>query len=173
MKSLILGGVLMFVSLSVFASEKHEHKGNPFLKDDHYPSDYFLMPNSMPHFMNIYIKKGGKKILKPTKEQDEKIAAYVKKIVPDIMSRATKTKKLETKIAKAVIFDGKTAEDLSTQIDEVAKIRRELTVIHLKCLNLFKNTLDEKRYHLLVELAESSQGHDEEHEHSHDKGHKH
>ena len=168
MKTLILGSILMFVSLGGVAAEKHDHKGNPFLKNDHFPGGYFLMPDSMPHFMGIYMKKGGKKILKPTQEQADKIEAYAKKIVPNIMSRAKKVKKLEAKIAKAVIYKGKTAEDLSHKIDKVAKLRRELTVIHLKCLNFFKSTLDRERYHVLVELAERSQ------EHNHDdKGHKH
>lgn len=169
MNKLIAFVILFLLSVPVTASENHQHKGNPFLKDDHYPSGYFLMPNSMPHFMGIYMKKGGKKILNPTQEQHEKISAHAKKIMPNIMAKATQAKNIEEKIAKAVIFEGKTAVELASQIDKVAKLRRELTIIHLDCLNFFKVTLDKDRYQLLVELAE----HGEEDEDHHDKGHKH
>jgi len=167
MNKLITLVALFMLSIPAIAAEDHEHKGNPFLTDDHYPAGYFLMPNSMPHFMGIYMKKGGKKILKPTKEQHTKISAYAKKIVINIMSKATKAKNIEEQIAKAVIFEGKTADDLASQIDEVAKLKRELTVIHLKCLNFFKATLDKDRYHILVELAENKAGKEEKHSHGH------
>ncbi len=148
MKKIVLA---MVIALSPVIAEADAH--NPFLHNEHFPDGYFLMPDSFPHFMGIYMKHGGMQKLNPTKEQKLVIEKQFVKIVPIIMKTATEIKTLETMIVSQVINDGKTAKDVSDALDKVANKRRELADLQIECLNVFKKTLTEEQYQLMIKLA--------------------
>jgi len=150
MKKIIL--LFCLVVLPMSAAQKASEE-NPFLHDDHFPGGYFLMPDSMPHFMGIYMKEGGMQKIKPSTEQEKVIEKQFEKMVKIIMSTATKIKSMETVLTLDIVHKGKTAKELSAQIDEVAKLRKELTILQIECINLFKETLTKEQYKQMLELA--------------------
>lgn len=156
MKKLIL--LLCLVAMPMVASQKTQEIDttqvtNPFLHDDHFPGGYFLMTDSLPHFMGVFMKRGGMHKVKADAKQEVIIEKQFEKMVKIIMQTATRIKEIETKVTLDVINNGKTAKELSTQIDAIANLRKELTILQIECLNIFKETLTKEQYEMMIELA--------------------
>lgn len=62
--------ISLLVLLVPFLTFAEEQIKNPFMQQDHFPGGYFLMPDSLPHFMGIYMKEGGMRKIEPTEEQE-------------------------------------------------------------------------------------------------------
>ncbi len=151
MKKIVLA---ILITLSpMIAKDEVKQVENPFLNNDHFPGGYFLMADSLPHFMGVYMKHGGMQKIKPTPEQEEVIEKLFERMVQTIMKSANETKVLETKLVLAVVNNGKNAKDVHDSLDKIAKNRRDLTVLQIECLNTFKKTLTKEQYELMKKLA--------------------
>lgn len=153
MRNLFLLLVIFLTSSIVLADDQQE---NPFLKQDHFPGGYFLMPDSLPHFMGIYMKEGGMHKINPTDEQEEIIEKQFKHMVSIIMPTAKKIKAIEAKITHQVVFEGKSKQDMSAELKEVVDLRLKLSELQIECLNIFKKTLKPEQYKQMIELAKKS-----------------
>ena len=149
-KKILLIALLIFTSVS---AKEAINNTNPFLHDDHFPGGYFLMADALPHFMGVYMKHGGMHKIKPTKEQEEVLEKQFDKMVKIIMSTATQIKELETKLVSNVVNNGKTAEDVSDTLDKIGMMRKDLTILQIECLNIFKKTLSKEQYRMMTDLA--------------------
>lgn len=147
---------VLFVLTPLLASAEAQ-TGNPFLKNDAFPSAYFLIPNAMPHFMGVYLKGGGMQKIDPSEEQRALIEGRHKEMVSVIMPTATEIKEIEARIAHQVIYEGKTVQDLQAELDQVANLRRKLTDLQIECLVFFKEVLTPVQYEQIVELAQQWQ----------------
>jgi len=150
MKGILLS--LLLLSISSLAKENKPSK-NPFLFDDRFPGGYFLIRDSLPHFMGIYMKKGGMHKIKPTPEQEDILEAKFMTMSKKIMKTAKEVKALETKVVLAVVYDGKTAEDLAKELDEIAKKKKYLTQLQIGSMNLFKKTLTKEQFDIMIQLT--------------------
>lgn len=129
---------------------------NPYLHDDYFPKGYFLIPHAMPHFMHIYMKEGGSLELENlTEAQEEIIETKFDKTPPKVMKLAKEIKALETKVIFAVIEEGKDAKALDELLNSIASKRKEMTVLKIECLNMFKSTLTPKQFNTLKDLAKA------------------
>ncbi|HIP93945.1 MAG TPA: hypothetical protein EYH20_01240, partial [Leucothrix sp.] len=72
--------LLVSLSLLIFSSVAISDDSNPFLHESEFPKGYFLMPESIPHFMGVY-REGGKEKIKASKEQATLIQERGKKIL--------------------------------------------------------------------------------------------
>ena len=151
MKKILL---ITLLALSPMMAKDEVKVENPFLHGDNFPKGYFLTSDSMPHFMHIYMKQGGSfKIEDLTEKQEEIIEEKFSKTPPRVMKLAKEIKALETKLVLAVINDGKDAKALADSLDKIAEKRKELTVLKIECLNMFRETLTKVQYKVLVDLA--------------------
>lgn len=151
MKKIVLIALLILTPMIAKDEVKLE---NPFLHGDNFPKGYFLTSDSMPHFMHLYMKQGGSiNIDDLTQKQEEVIEKKFSQTPPKVMKLAKEIKALETKLVLAVINDGKNAKDLSDSLDKIADKRKELTVLKIGCLNMFKETLTKQQYKVLVDMA--------------------
>lgn len=143
----------LLIALPLMGSEDNVPLENPFLHDDNFPAGYFLIPDAMPHFMGIYMKKGGMHKIEPTEEQETILEDKFASMVKFIMATAKEIKTLETTVTHAVVYEGKTAEELSESIDKIVALRHELTLLQIECLNLYKATLTPEQYAMIIDLA--------------------
>lgn len=150
MKKIVLA---VLIALSPMIAKDEVKVENPFLHEDHFPGGYFLMSDSLPHFMGMYMKRGGMHKVKPTKEQEEVLEKQFAKMVKIIMKTATEIKGLETMLTLKVVDEGKTAKDMSEVLDQITQKRKDLTILQIECLNVFKNILNKEQYKMIKELA--------------------
>lgn len=145
--------LVILVALAPLMAKENTVAENPFLHDDHFPGGYFLMADSLPHFMGVYMKHGGMKKVKPTPEQEAVIEKQFEKMVKIIMKSANETKALETQLVLSVVNEGKNSKDVSDTLDKIEKNRKDLTILQIECLNTFKKTLSKEQYELMQKLA--------------------
>ncbi len=150
MKKIVLA---VLIALSPMVAKEEIKMENPFLHEDHFPGGYFLMSDSLPHFMGVYMKRGGMHKVKPSKEQEEVIEKQFEKMVKIIMKTAAEIKELETTLTLEVINEGKNAKDVSEVLDKITNKRKDLTILQIECLNVFKKTLTKDQYQLMKDLA--------------------
>ena len=150
MKKIILA---VLITVSTIVAKDEVKVENPFLHEDHFPGGYFLMSDALPHFMGVYMKHGGMHKVKPTKEQEEVLEKQFEKMVKIIMKTAKEIKGLETILTLKVVDEGKTAKDMSEALDQITQKRKDLTILQIECLNIFKKTLNKEQYQMIKELA--------------------
>ena len=126
---------------------------NPFLGNDNFPMGYSLMADSMPNFMHIYMKGGGMHKLNLSPKQEEAIEKVFATRPSQMMKAAAEIEKLETKLVLKVVDEGKNAKEVKILLDEIALKRKEMTVLKISCVNIFKETLTEEQYKSLRDMA--------------------
>lgn len=126
---------------------------NPFLRNSHFPGSYFLIPDSLPHFMGLYMKHGGMHLINPTKDQEKLIEKQYNKMVPLIMKIAKEIKLIETNFALELVNTKKDDKSIEKTLNEVAKLKKELTLLQIEALQVFQNNLTKKQYKQMITLA--------------------
>lgn len=136
----------------VVKMEKMAGPVGPFVVKENFPKDYFLIPKNLPYLVGLSLYDPSSANLKLSKEQIDKIL----KIKEDLMSVAAKKalviKKLELELMQKMTFDEKMpkAKDMHSKVDEIAKLRAELTKIHLDCIEKVRAVLTKEQYEELL-----------------------
>lgn len=126
---------------------------NPFLGNDNFPMGYSLLSSSMPNFMHLYMKGGAMHKLDLTQVQEEAIEEIFATRPRKVMKTAREIKKLETKVVLAVVDGGKGAKDVEALLDQIAEKRKEMVLLQIECLGIFKKTLTKEQYEKIRALA--------------------
>ncbi|SFV71456.1 hypothetical protein MNB_SV-13-1420 [hydrothermal vent metagenome] len=156
MKTLLL---ISLITLNILFAQ-NTAKTNPYLHGDHFPKGYFLIPHAMPHFMHIYMKEGGSLELEDlTEKQEAIIENSFDKTPPKVMKLAKEIQALESQVVFSVIEEGKSAEALDKILNNIASKRKEMTILKIGCLNIFKSTLTPKQFNTLKALAKAQAKH--------------
>lgn len=148
LKKIILA---IFIVLSPMVAQ--EDLENPFLGNDNFPMGYSLLADSMPNFMHLYMKGGGMHKLDLTQEQETAIEKVFATRPPKVMKAAQEIQNLETQLVLKVVNEGKKAEDVKELLDQIAQKRKEMTILKIGCLNIFKETLTKEQYKILRDMA--------------------
>jgi hypothetical protein len=161
LKKIIAAGLLLIIFLAgtyVSAGEQH-HKdfdsgpNSPFVKSDHFPRDYFLIPYNLPHFLGLIMHHGGADTLKLSTAQKEALFKQQKKILPSIMQKAKEIKKMEVEIARSLVEGKGNMDTMFPLVDNIAKAKTELTKMHLRCLDQVRMELSKEQYQKLIQIA--------------------
>lgn len=118
-----------------------------------FPKDYFLIPRNLPFLAGLSLHHPKSSTLKLSKEQIEGIQKIKKTTVPPVLKMTKKVKELELKLAQNIAIDTSKAEDQFGLVDEIAKIRTDLTKAHLKCINEVRAILTKEQYKKLLKYA--------------------
>ena len=138
------------ICTSVMAEEELD---NPFLGDDNFPMGYSLVYHSMPNFMHLYMKEGGMHKIELTPEQETAIEEVFATRPKEVMKKAMEIRTLETKLALEVIDGGKSTKDVEYLLDQIAQKRKEMSILQIGCLSVFKKTLTKEQYEVLRKMA--------------------
>ena len=84
-----------------------------------------------------------------TEKQKSELLAIRKEVIATVQNIGKKVFPLEKQVAKG-IFSGKTPDELSGLVQEIAGLRAEATMVQLRCLYSFRNALDQQQLDVLT-----------------------
>lgn len=145
MKKLILTTILV---VQLFAQS--QSKENPF---EHSHGGYSLSPNTLPHLLGMYLKKGGQHKINPTSKQETILEKQFEKMVPLNQKIVKEIKHLELELMNEVVYNNKNSNEVSQILNTLVEKKLKLMDEHINCINLLQNTLNEKQYKQLLEIA--------------------
>lgn len=139
----------------VVKMEKMAGSVGAFTTKESFPKDYFLMPKNLPYLVGMTLYHPSSSNLKLSNEQIDAILKIKKELMAIAAKKALHVKKLELELMQKVSFKHKSvkATELHSAIDEIAKLRAELTKIHLNCIEKVKAVLTEEQFEEMLDYG--------------------
>ncbi len=106
----------------------------------------FLIMGKMPHMTKQVMMHWDD--LKLSKDQEEKLTKIRQETMGAVKTLKPQIVKLENEIAKETL-NGAKPETLKEKVDQVAKLKAQATMAHIKCIYNTKNTLNKEQLELL------------------------
>jgi hypothetical protein len=120
---------------------------------ENFPKDYFLVSQNLPFLVGAALFHPESDKLKLTKEQLDKLVNMKKTIVPVSAKMAKRVKALELELAKNILEKNVTPESQAKLVDEIAKLKADMTKAHLSCIDTVKKLLSPEQFKTLLELV--------------------
>jgi hypothetical protein len=135
--------------------EKMAGSAGAFTAKENFPKDYFLIPKNLPYLVGMTLYDPSSSTLELSKDQIEAILKIKKELMAKASEKALKVKKLELEIVEKIglKYNGAKASDLYSTIDEIAKLKAELTKIHLECIEKVKAVLTQKQFEEMLDYG--------------------
>lgn len=114
-------------------------------------SPFLINSDSLPHMTKLLIQNWDKARLGLSDIQKSQLIVIRKNTVGGIKKIKEKIKELEFEITEAMI-DRESVESVEKQVEEVAKLKKEATLIHLKCIADTTAILNDKQVEYLLPL---------------------
>ncbi len=139
----------------VVKMEKMAGPAGAFTTKENFPKDYFLIPKNLPYLVGMTLYDPSSSNLELSKEQIDAILKIKKELMANAIEKALKVKKLELKVVEkiAIKHQGVKATDLHATIDEIAKLKAELTKNHLDCIEKIKAILTPKQFEEMLDYG--------------------
>ena len=166
-KTVLVASTLLFTS-SVFAKpnlpppvedfvklEKMAGDPGPFMGKENFPKGYFLISKNLPFLIGLALYHPASSSLELTKKQIEALVKYKDIATPKLASKGLAIKKLELEIVQGIALSHNKAKasDFFAKVDEIAKLKTELTKAHLKCIEHVKAILTDEQYEELLDYG--------------------
>jgi mono/diheme cytochrome c family protein len=112
-------------------------------------SPFLINLSSMPHLTKILIQNWDKGALGLTPEQKKRLLVVREETMSSVKALKRKLAPLEREIVEDLV-DEKSLKELQPKVDEVAKLKAEATMVHLKCLKSSVEILTEEQLEYLL-----------------------
>ncbi len=165
-KVMVVGALLVGFSLQGFASpviqkgdfsknlQKAAGKQGKFVVGkDKFPKSYFLVHQNLPYLVGLSLFHPKSSTLGLSKKQISAILEIKKRTVPTVIKKAQDIKLLELKLAQNIAVDSNTPKSQYKIVEEIGKLKIELTKAHLKCISEVRAILTKKQYEILLSYA--------------------
>ncbi|HES75704.1 MAG TPA: hypothetical protein ENO09_01705 [bacterium] len=110
-----------------------------------------IRSENLPHLMHNIMQMSGE--LQLSEAQRARLQEVARDMPPKMHAGFTRAQTLEKSIARDVVEQGRSAEDVSTKLDELQRIKRELTDLQIKGLNQIRAILTPEQYQLALKDA--------------------
>ena len=110
---------------------------------------------SMPLPMKVLIKHPEKLDISST--QSDAISSIMQKVPPKIHEMFDQAEALQEAIKKALIQEGKTKEQLRTQLDTLQKLKREITDLQIQTINELRTILTPEQFQKMLQMQKKMQ----------------
>ena len=139
----------------VVKMEKKAGPAGPFTTKENFPKDYFLIPKNLPYLVGMTLYDPSSSNLELSKEQIDAILKIKKELMAVAVEKSLIVKKLELEIVEKIGLkhDGTKAKDLYSKVDEIAKLKAELTKVHLDCIEKVKAVLTTKQFEEMLDYG--------------------
>lgn len=139
----------------VVKMEKLAGDSGPFTVKDNFPKDYLLIPKNLPFLVGLSLYNPNSSNLELSKKQINALLNIKKTVMPNMAKIAIKVKKLELEIVEELTLkhNNVKAEIFYDRVDEIAKLRTELTKAHLGCIVKVKAILTDEQYETLLDYG--------------------
>lgn len=101
-------------------------------------SPFLINIDTLPHLTKILMRNWDKEALNLSKEQKEKLLVVRKETMTGVKKIKQALKPIESEIVD-LMYDGADLKTIQPKVDKVAKLKKQATMIHLKCL---KDTIE-------------------------------
>jgi hypothetical protein len=116
-------------------------------------SPFLINQENLPHFTGLLIKNWDKAKLGLSDEQKEKLLVIRKETIKGVKKLKMQIKELEDEVIEAMI-DREAPSTVESQVDEIAKLKAQVTKIHLKCISETTAILSDKQIEFLLPFWE-------------------
>jgi len=139
----------------VVKMEKIAGDPGPFVAKEDFPKGYLLITKNLPFLVGLSLYNSNSSNLELSQKQLDALLNIKKNIMPKMAKTATKIKTLELEIVNdiALKYNDVKAEAFFDKVDEIAKLRAELTKSHLRCITKVKGILTAQQYEELLDYA--------------------
>ena len=126
-----------------------------FVSKENFPKDYFLIPKNLPFLVGLALFDPNSSNLELKQSQIDELVEFRKNAFPKLVKMAKKIKTIEMTIVDeiALKYDSKEADLLFKKVDEIAKLRADMTKSHLKCIQKVKSILTPEQYEELLDYG--------------------
>ncbi|MDA7816606.1 hypothetical protein N9A28_00260 [Sulfurimonas sp.] len=130
-------------------------EAGPFTSKENMPKDYFLIPKNLPFLVGLSLYNPSSSNLELTQVQIDNLVTFRNGNFPRLVKMAKKIKTLEMQLVDEIglKYNSKDAALLFPIVDEIAKLRTEMTKAHLKCIQKVKSILTEAQYEELLDYG--------------------
>ena len=113
------------------------------------------MPKNLPYLVGMTLYDNSSANLKLSKEQIDAILKIKENLMSKAVDKALVIKKLELEMMQQISFKhkGPKAADFYPKVDEIAKLRAELTKIHLDCIEKVKAVLTPEQFEEMLDYG--------------------
>lgn len=139
----------------VVKMEKMAGPAGAFVTKENFPKDYFLMPKNLPYLVGMTLYDPASSNLELSQEQIDSILKIKDELLGEAVKKALVIKKLELELMNKVSFKHKGPEvtQLYPAVDEIAKLRTELTKLHLGCIEKVKAVLTAEQFEEMLDYG--------------------
>lgn len=116
-------------------------------------SPFLINQENLPHFTGLLVKNWDKAGLGLTDEQKEKLLVVRKETKKGVGKLKMQIDALESEVIDAMI-DREAPSTVASQVDEIAKLKAEVTKIHLKCIANTTAILSDEQIEFLLPFWE-------------------
>jgi hypothetical protein len=116
-------------------------------------SPFLINRENLPHLTGLLIKNWDKAALGLSDEQKEKLLVVRKETQEGVKKIKMKIDELESEVIEAMI-DREASSTVESQVDEIAKLKAEVTKIHLKCISDTTAILSDEQIEFLLPFWE-------------------
>jgi hypothetical protein len=166
-KTLLLITTLAFTSSAIAKSvlpppvqdfvklEKMAGDAGPFMAKENFPKGYFLISQNLPFLIGLALYHPASSELELSQKQIDALVTYKDTATPKLAELALKIKTLELEIVSGIALknDGRKASEYFAKVDEIAKLKVDLTKAHLKCIVHVKKILTKEQYEELLDYG--------------------
>ena len=149
-KAVLAPPVEDFVKLEKMAGDP-----GPFMGKESFPKGYFLIPKNLPYLIGLALYHPASSNLNLTQKQIDALVKYKDAATPKLAKKGLKIKNLELEIVQGIALSHNKAKasDFFDKVDEIAKLKTELTKAHLKCIEHVKAILTDEQYEELLDYG--------------------
>ena len=135
--------------------EKLAGPAGAFVAKENFPKDYFLITKNLPFLVGMTLYDPSSSNLELSQEQIDAILKIKTELMADAAKKALVIKKLELELMQKISFKHKTPpmSEFYPTVDEIAKLRAELTKIHLDCIEKVKAVLTEEQFEEMLDYG--------------------
>ncbi len=109
----------------------------------------FLITGKMPHLTKVLVQNWDNAELNLTEEQKVKLLVVRKETIGSAQRLGKEIAGLEQQVADGSLA-GKKPEELGSLVEQVAKLKTEATMTHLRCIFNTSNILDQQQLDVLT-----------------------
>ncbi len=113
-------------------------------------SSPFLITGKIPHLTKLLMQQWDDPELNLSDQQKPKLLKIRKETLTKVRDLAPEIGSLENQVADGILA-GKTAEDLSSIVTTIAKLKAEETMIQLRCIDATQKVLDQRQLDVLLD----------------------
>ena len=135
--------------------EKLAGPAGTFVAKENFPKDYFLITKNLPFLVGMALYNPSSSNLELSQEQIDAILKIKEELMAEAAKKALVIKKLELELMQKVSFKHKTPpiSEFYPAVDEIAKLRAELTKIHLNCIEKVKAVLTKEQFEEMLDYG--------------------